>query len=52
MIRSVRQWYNQNFSEEKYQALLEDLKNQYNETPNFRIAESPFLFPHYSKKIA
>ncbi|MBK8078953.1 MAG: hypothetical protein IPK25_00915 [Saprospiraceae bacterium] len=50
MIRSVRQWYNQNFSEEKYQALLEDLKNQYNETPNFRIAESPFFIPSLLKK--
>jgi glutathionylspermidine synthase len=50
MIRSVRQWYNQNFSDEKYKALLEDLKNQYNEAPNFRISESPFFIPSLLKK--
>ncbi|MFZ1706011.1 MAG: hypothetical protein WAT79_16820 [Saprospiraceae bacterium] len=45
MIPSIRQWFNDNFTQEKYQALLDDLASQYDNVPNFRVAESPFFIP-------
>jgi hypothetical protein len=45
MIPNIRKWYNENYTKEKYQALLDDLTNQYHKTPNFRVAESPFFIP-------
>lgn len=49
MIKSIRQQYNENFTEEKYQAFLKDIASEYNYTPSFRIAESPVFVPNTVK---
>lgn len=49
MIPDIRKWYNEHFTPEKYQALLDDLTNQYHKAPNFRVAESPFFIPRILK---
>jgi hypothetical protein len=45
MIPEIRQRYNAQFTEEKYQAFLQDVYDQFNHTPGFRIAESPVFIP-------
>jgi hypothetical protein len=49
MISSYRKWYNEQFSDEKYQELLNDLTGLYQKAPNFRVAESPFFIPKLLK---
>ena len=41
MIQEVRQRYNQAFTPEKYEALLNDISAEYNCAPSFRVAETP-----------
>jgi hypothetical protein len=45
MVTAIRQKYNQEFTEEKYQAFLEDVNNSFNYKVHFRVAESPVFFP-------
>lgn len=41
MIDEIRNAFNANFTEEKYQAFLKDIEETYHYTPKFRIAETP-----------
>ena len=45
MIPEIRQRYNAQFTEEKYQAFLQDLYGQFDHVPGFRIAETPVFIP-------
>lgn len=45
MVESARKRYNASYSEEKYQAFLNDLNTSYNYTIPFRIAETPVFVP-------
>ncbi|MEL7250538.1 MAG: hypothetical protein AAFZ63_04565 [Bacteroidota bacterium] len=46
MISHYREAYNRNFSESKYQALIDDIANTYGHRPPFRIAETPLFIDH------
>ena len=41
MIQQDRQFYNEQFTEEKYKNFLNDIISTYNHTPPFKIAETP-----------
>lgn len=43
MISKYRQRFNALFSEEKYRRFLDDVANDFNYRPTFRIAETPFF---------
>ncbi len=43
MISKYRQRFNALFSKEKYQQFLDDVANDFNYRPTFRIAETPFF---------
>lgn len=45
MIPKNRQIYNEHFSQEKYDAFLEDIIKTYNHAPGFKIAETPVFIP-------
>lgn len=45
MVNAPRQQYNKEFTEEKYQAFLEDINTSFNHKVHFRVAESPVFFP-------
>lgn len=45
MLPELRTYYNQHFTQEKYQAFLESLAAAAHETPAFRIAETPVFIP-------
>jgi len=45
MIPEVRNKYNLEFSEDKYQALLDEISGKYNCIPSFRVAETPVFIP-------
>lgn len=45
MITSLRQAFNAQFTEEKYEQLLTDIIQQYNYTPQFKISETPVFIP-------
>jgi len=45
MIPSVRQSYNAQFTEAKYQSFLKDLDRCYNKEITFRVAETPVFVP-------
>ena len=45
MIQKHRDFFNQNFNVEKYQAFLKDLASDFDYLPTFRVAESPFFIP-------
>jgi hypothetical protein len=45
MIQKDRQFYNEQFTEEKYKSFLEDIIKTYNHTPPFKIAETPVFIP-------
>ncbi len=52
MIPDIRDRYNKHFSQERYQAFLNDLYGQFDHVPGFRIAETPVFIPGYlSDKI-
>ncbi len=46
MISHYREAYNRNFSDSKYQALVDDIANTYGHRPPFRIAETPLFIDH------
>ncbi|WP_339864106.1 hypothetical protein [uncultured Algoriphagus sp.] len=46
MIESRRDQFNKEFSNEKYRKLLDDLAEDFNYAPTFRIAETPFFIPN------
>lgn len=50
MIKSIRNAYNAYFTEEKYEAFLEDIAKTYHYTPRFRIAETPVFIDKDLKK--
>ncbi|SFB33602.1 hypothetical protein [Algoriphagus aquimarinus] len=50
MIESRRAQFNTEFSIEKYQAFLDDLAADFNYSPTFRVAETPFFIPKDLKK--
>ncbi|MFA9189250.1 hypothetical protein AAGV33_11220 [Flavobacterium sp. FBOR7N2.3] len=43
MIPKYRKLFNEQFTEEKYQALKEDIATDFNYAPTFRLAETPFF---------
>jgi hypothetical protein len=45
MIPAIREKYNRAFTQERYQAFLEELYAQFNHVPGFRIAETPVFVP-------
>ncbi|MEQ9423348.1 MAG: hypothetical protein RJQ09_02940 [Cyclobacteriaceae bacterium] len=45
MIKDLRQEFNKNFTEEKYQQFLKSIHDEFNHVPNFRIAETPVFIP-------
>ncbi len=45
MIKSNRKIYNDNFTEAKYNALLNDINNAFNYMVRFKIAETPVFIP-------
>ena len=52
MIPEVRQWFNENFSEEKYQSYLQYLDNLFPGAIEFRIAETPvFVDNAFTQKM-
>ncbi|MEB2785035.1 hypothetical protein [Algoriphagus persicinus] len=46
MIESRRAQFNKGFSAEKYRAFLDDLAEDFNFAPTFRVAETPFFIPN------
>lgn len=50
MISSIRNRYNEEFSEAKYQHFLADLDRSYNFKIKFRVAETPIFVPQEFKK--
>lgn len=46
MITSIREQYNRDFTQQKYQALVDDVANSYGHRPPFRIAETPIFLDH------
>jgi hypothetical protein len=49
MVESLRQKYNQEFTDAKYQSYIEDLENIYPGQLDFRVAETPLFIPEYFK---
>ena len=45
MIQKDRQFYNEQFTEEKYRSFLDDIIKTYKHTPPFKIAETPIFIP-------
>jgi len=45
MIKHYREFFNNQFSQEKYLTFLEDIKQDFDYLPTFRIAETPFFIP-------
>lgn len=45
MVPALRTYYNQHFSDSKYQSFLESLANEAGEAPAFRVAETPVFVP-------
>jgi hypothetical protein len=53
MIQSIREIYNREFTEEKYQHFLDDVNSHFDYKVHFRIAESPVFFPKsFKEKLA
>ena len=50
MIKKYREIFNQHFTKEKYEALLDDIANEFNYRPTFRIAETPVFIPQQLKE--
>lgn len=50
MHQEMRQWFNSNFTDEKYKAFLASLDKEYNYQIEFRVAESPIFVPKYFRK--
>lgn len=50
MIKNIRDRFNSNFSEEKYEAFLKDICGTYNYRVPFKIAETPVFLPKALKQ--
>ncbi|MEM6517118.1 MAG: hypothetical protein AAF688_13110 [Bacteroidota bacterium] len=50
MISKYRKAYNQNFSQEKYNAFLDDIAKKFAHKPKFKIAETPIFIPSTLKQ--
>ena len=50
MIEHYRSVFNKNFTEEKYKAFLDDIEEQFQYKPAFRIAETPIFVPQVLKE--
>ena len=50
MIKPYRAAFNKHFTQEKYQAMLDDIASEYNYRPSFRIAETPVFIPKLLKE--
>ena len=50
MIKPYRAAFNKHFTEEKYQAILDDIAEEYDYRPQFRIAETPVFIPKLLKE--
>lgn len=50
MISHIRQFYNKNFTEKKYQSFLKDIENAVAFKATFKIAETPIFIPASLKK--
>ena len=50
MIKPYRAAFNKHFTEEKYQAILDDIAAEYDYRPKFRIAETPVFIPKLLKE--
>lgn len=46
MIADIRKQFNQSFTDQKYQQLLDTVTKKFNHTPSFRIAETPVFIPN------
>lgn len=49
MNSELRNRFNQSFTSEKYQLMLEDITSDFNYRPTFRIAETPLFIPNELK---
>ena len=45
MIKEFRRRYNQNFTQQQYEAFLKDIGNAYQHMPSFRLSETPVFIP-------
>jgi len=45
MISDIRDRYNRQFSQDRYQTFLQDLYSQFDHIPGFRVAETPVFIP-------
>ena len=50
MIKTIREVYNSQFSEEKYDAFLKDINETFNYKVRFKIAETPVFIPKALKE--
>lgn len=50
MIKPYRSAFNEHFTKEKYEAMLDDIAAQFNYRPPFRISETPIFIPALLKK--
>ena len=50
MIQKYRDWYNAQFTLERYNEMLDDISEAYNHRPIFRVAETPFFVPTILKE--
>jgi len=50
MDTGMRRWYNENFTEAKYEAFKEYVANVFDHRPPFRLAETPVFFDQEIKK--
>lgn len=50
MIKDLRERYNQNFTSEKYDRFLQDIKKEYDHLPDFRLCETPVFIPDSLKE--
>ena len=50
MIDKYRNLYNQQFTQVKHEALIEDIKSTFNYSVPFKIAETPVFIPHILKQ--
>ncbi len=52
MVNALREWYNRNFTEEKYSLFLDTLNSKYPNAIDFRVAETPiFIDKAFTNKI-
>jgi hypothetical protein len=50
MIPKYRKAFNENFTQEAYEALLKETSEKFNYTPKFKIAETPVFIPNTLKE--